>query len=196
VGCDIHYVWEVKRDGKWVEAPTQPELDRNYRLFSVLANVRNGYGFAGSDTGDRITPIAMPRGMPGDSTLEANAKEWDCDGHSHSWLTLAEMLAYDWDAPAGNGRGWLSAEQFREWDGKSSPESWSGGVSGPGVTHVGIEYMRKLIAEGRPIAPHTYTQVSWPRTARSAVGGYYDSIMSAKALGNPEDVRLVFFFDN
>lgn len=40
--------------------------ERHYQLFSVLADVRNGYGFAGVPTGEWVKPISSPRGIPQD----------------------------------------------------------------------------------------------------------------------------------
>lgn len=47
-----------------------PYAGRNYNLFAILADVHNGYGFAGCDTGDPFVPIAPPRGLPDDVTQE------------------------------------------------------------------------------------------------------------------------------
>lgn len=99
MGCDIHLrVEQRSADGTWSPVP-DPFDTRNYRLFSALAGVRNGYGFAGIDTGDPITPIAEPRGLPADvsAPVKADSDEWDIDGHTHSWLTVGELLLHDWD---------------------------------------------------------------------------------------------------
>lgn len=44
--------------------------DRNYDVFSILANVRNGYGFAGVVTSSGFEPIAPGRGLPDDLSQE------------------------------------------------------------------------------------------------------------------------------
>lgn len=70
MGCDIHFfverqnddgVWEHVGDDRvidfntdWQNAPFY--IGRNYRLFAILANVRNYHG--------GIEPIAEPRGLP------------------------------------------------------------------------------------------------------------------------------------
>ena len=56
MGCDIHMMAKVQQDnGSWKNAG---EIDgnRNYDLFAILANVRNGHGFAGIKTGGGIRP--------------------------------------------------------------------------------------------------------------------------------------------
>lgn len=62
---------------------------RNYRLFAVLAGVRN---YAD------IEPIDDPRGIPEDSCKEIvkHVKYWDNDAHSKSYFTLKELLEFDW----------------------------------------------------------------------------------------------------
>lgn len=184
MGCDIHLYAEKKIDGKWMpfdEPVEDGENDkgkkqyawrqrangRNYNLFGILANVRNGSGFAGTDTGDGFVPISEPRGLPGDlsdayklmnrSDWENAPKEspygWFGD-HSHSYLDISDMLAYDWDRYTIL-RGVVSFGEFSDWYNKNSfklqygesgtllsaPKSWSGGVSGPEIETVDMETM-------------------------------------------------------
>lgn len=73
MGCDIHSVAQVKIKGKWKTVLQDVAGDnRNYDTFAVLANVRNGYGFAGVDTGDGFIPISQPRGYPKDFKVDDN----------------------------------------------------------------------------------------------------------------------------
>src|SRR5262249_46209472 len=133
MGCDIHFYVEKQVNGAWYSADKwapnedagdegEPILalayknrfysDRNYNLFGILANVRNGSGFAGCDTGDGFVPISEPRGIPDDVSKEvkAEADRWDGDGHSHSWLTVTELMAYDWTQTT-KLRGYVSAAE-------------------------------------------------------------------------------------
>lgn len=114
MGSDIHFFVEKKSPrGSWLSADHWEIEDgqevvpyekcryhqRNYNLFAILADVRNGTGFAGKPTGNGFTPIAKPKGLPLDVSpqVKAIATHWGCDGHSHSWLTLAELQAFDWN---------------------------------------------------------------------------------------------------
>jgi hypothetical protein len=58
MGTDVHAVWQAKKDGKWVDIASKWEQKRHYFLFAWLADVRNGFGFAGVSTHDPIKPIA------------------------------------------------------------------------------------------------------------------------------------------
>lgn len=104
MGCDIHFYVERQEADRWITCDTWEQEDdalrvphkkkafysnRNYDLFAILADVRNGEGF---------NPIAPPRGVPEDCCEEYRAavERWSGDGHSHSFFTVAELMAYDW----------------------------------------------------------------------------------------------------
>lgn len=118
MGCDIHSAIEFRtKAGKWEVyggvsrgvdpdgyswiRPLEEGPGRNYDLFAVLADVRNGRGFAGHYTCDRITPIASPRGLPSDVSedFKSISDHWVPDGHSHSWVSLEELSNYGWSTP-------------------------------------------------------------------------------------------------
>lgn len=99
MGCDIHSHAERKNtSGQWEKVPNlQPFYSRSYGTFGFLADVRNYSG---------LTPIAEQRGMPEDASAEvANDYEgWSSDAHSASWLTVAELEAFDYDAQCEDRR--------------------------------------------------------------------------------------------
>jgi len=157
MGCDIHFYVETRQeDGSWKTADTwelseynEPgdplSVDykkafysgRGYDLFSILADVRNGRGFAGIKTGEGFNPISVPRGVPKDACEQYRAvvERWDCDGHSHSHLTLAELLTYDWTQQTTH-QGWVGPSDWAKWRDNGKPEGWSGAVSGGEVEHL------------------------------------------------------------
>lgn len=93
MGCDIHSHAERKTEsGKWEAVPElSPFSSRSYGTFGFLAGVRNY-----SD----LTPIAQPRGFPDDASAEVAAEYegWGSDAHTPSWLSVAELAAFDYDA--------------------------------------------------------------------------------------------------
>jgi hypothetical protein len=120
MGCDIHfyvekYVYDIDRPGngtwisidKWTlnpyysEYPDEPEWEvtlenemfseRNYFLFAILANVRN--------QDHLMIPISTTRGLPDDVSpkIKILSDYEGIDAHSHSWLTVKEIIDYDWD---------------------------------------------------------------------------------------------------
>lgn len=119
MGTDIHGVFQRydQQAGLWEDVPSEYEQQRHYQLFAVLADVRNGVGFAGVTTGEAVAPIAAPRGLPADflcdteychkatnvdtlSPLQRRYRQpedplevWLGD-HSYSWLTGDELLTW------------------------------------------------------------------------------------------------------
>ena len=236
MGCDIRAVIEFKdiSTGKWSVfggmnhdtddggdyiSPNNDLFGRNYDLFAVLANVRNGYGFAGVNTGDPIVPISDPRGVPNDASddYKTLVAQWGCDGHSHSFHTLQQILDFDWTQPKVS-RGWVDFKTYAWWalfgeTQGNSPREWCSDVEGTGI--------RKLIrAEADAIlaiAPTEYTAKNawmtkhyncvyvyceWGQPIAKSCGGtlWVDAIAPmlnlSKRHGGNENVRLVFFFDN
>lgn len=120
MGCDIHTTCERKVGARWIEVPVKPEAFdwRSYGLFGFLADVRN-YSF--------VPPIAAQRGIPDDASEAALDYIKDSDRHSCSWLSLQELLEFDYSktfedrrtmrdhngaADAGEGNGEITT--FRE----------------------------------------------------------------------------------
>lgn len=98
MGCDIHTVAEKKVGERYVAINGFEPFDwRNYFMFGFLAGVRNYSG---------ITPISNRRGVPEDASSEAagSITGWDIDGHSHSWLTVTELMSFDYDASVEDRR--------------------------------------------------------------------------------------------
>ncbi len=139
MGCDIHPYVEVRQpDGTWADK-TAPELlhNRTYGRFAFLTGgeVRNYSGVP------EVLP--KPRGYPN------GFKYQDEDGftHSASYLTLAELLAVDYDQTFVDVRDYDDNDKF--------------------VT------LRYFLGEG-----------------------WEEIITELQTLGKPEDVRIVFDFDN
>lgn len=106
MGCDIHMFAERKINGKWENIYLKETIriyeshshtknfytydSRSYALFTALAGVRNSIG---------VPVISIPKGLPEDACDEVKkeSEEYGVDGHSHSFLGLKDLLAYDWD---------------------------------------------------------------------------------------------------
>lgn len=91
MGCDIHSHAEHKVDGKWKVIPGLTPFDwRSYGMYGFLAGVRNY---------SAVPPISEPRGTPDDAAPEIREswESWDMDGHSHSWLSVAELSSFNYD---------------------------------------------------------------------------------------------------
>lgn len=239
VGCDIHFFVERRNgDGTWhtadawepdeyepnrIRVPYEKSFchDRSYSLFSILANVRNGYGFAGVDTGDGFLPIAEPRGMPNDASPEvaAEAESWDGDGHSHSYFTVAELLAFDWTQMTTR-RGVLDLAEYVQWNRwrrkyGEQPESWCGDITGRSIVVVDdgppvVARLKPLIQNMDARTPeqinaaaremgvgYTNVRCAWTVPYYMTCEHFWSrTIPRLLRLGKPEEVRAVFWFDN
>jgi hypothetical protein len=203
----VHAVWQAKKDGKWSDVPSNWEQERHYFLFSWLAGVRNGYGFAGVKTYAPVKPIAERRGLPDDFEIDgdehptvleaidprrakwiedeekANPKAWMGD-HSHSWLTADEILS----APRPEKvwrTGVTSIEIFNEWDGCSRPKEVSGGIAGPSI--------RVATSPVDVTEDSTHVQVYWLEL-EPTLDYFVDEVKRLKT--EHGEVRIVFGFDS
>ena len=220
MGCDIHlYVERQDETGRWIavdewtrDAEDDNRLSlkdwqdgfytgRNYGLFAILADVRNGQGFAGIKTGDGFNPIEPPRGLPVDCSPEVReySEQWGVDGHSHSWFTVKELMAYDW-TQVSQLCGVVDAKTFEHWDRckgfEPRPREYSGDVFGGSVRKVTNDQMRLLIKQGAN-TDNTYTRVEWAEPYHQVAGRFLsDTLPRLWRVGPADKVRIVFWFDN
>lgn len=192
MGADIHSFTEVKKYGKWLEVKeplfddygdrktTEPFGCRNYSIFSFLANVRNY---------SHCTPICEPKGLPPDSehlntpldepqkyiyyghdngTAFTRKGEIECNinYHSCSWLTLKELLDFDYEKVFLDRR----------------------------ITRTTIMPNGCIFSNGAALANEGEGRNI---TYREFLGeSFFKVIDVLKSLGSPENVRIVFWFDN
>lgn len=64
--------------------------ERDYLVYAVLANVRNNFN---------IIPISEPKGLPNDvcENIRLESENNFKGEHSHSYLSLRELLMYNWN---------------------------------------------------------------------------------------------------
>jgi len=221
MGTDIHAVWQKRNNPAedWQDIPSNWEQDRHYQLFAVLADVRNGYGFAGCPTGQPITPISPPRGLPTDfehidyehklpwSTASTEDQKWWArfderkpgdpidywmGDHSHSWLSATEMLEWFKFAPPVIKTGIISREIYNKWDNKSAPEAYCGGIHGSDVVLTTVDNL----ASGNSPRNWTHIQVQWEEHLRLTLAYFFDEVQRLVNLHHPAEIRLVFGFDS
>lgn len=199
MGCDIHAFAEVKINGKW-KINKSINIDRNYDLFSMLANVRNGYGFAGVKTGEGFIPISEPKGVPSNCSNEYIEKvsDWDGDGHSHSWLTLKEIKDFDW-GQISIKQGIISLDEYEKLEKSGEkPSSWSGGISGQNIVIVECDEADKfLLDRSKTGEKRIYVRYRWSILYSDHASRFLNNIVpELENMGDHENVRIVFFFDN
>lgn len=213
--------------------------DRNYALFGILANVR----------WLDIQPIAEARGIPKNASLEYKtvAEEEGEDGHTHSYLTVQEILAYDWTQTikttlfmslktyfdwSNYGRYYgefPKPNYYTEYDGifvENSPDKYISENQAIEILKNFEEEVKTTAAEddrhdlfsekiesfgltpetNRPDKNDTFYD-NWAYDKKIYVKTekplymlveefWKDTMPRLLSLGKPEDVRIVFFFDN
>jgi hypothetical protein len=184
MGWDIHIAAEYFQDGEWHLSDIEVPSDRNYWAFAVLADVCNGYGFAGTDRGDPVIPIDQPRDLPDDLSAElADALDAQGEGSMYlgydcfSYLTLRELLDYDLNAEIIM-RGYVSkeaAERYRQTG--ELPLSFAGWTSLP--NHEKLEW-KEPVHQAAWLVPQIIETLQ-PLCVKEGLP--------------PEHVRIVFGFD-
>lgn len=223
MGCDIHIVIEREKAGAWREVPYQtvyripgdtpikgiPEApdvftNRNYNLFAVLANVRNGRGFAGIQTGEGWPSIAEGRGLPlgFDPEKVAPHPKYPEEGprslgdHSFTWIGLEELKAFDWDGTLSWLYGVVPADVYEELASKNLRPHYSGGISGPGILTYEPDAYKTAKGAGT-LCERPYVRMGWPTSAREATGDWPGKVIPwLEELAEGCPLRLVIGFDS
>lgn len=207
MGTDIHGVFQRRNQStqKWEDIESKFKFDRHYLLFAWLADVRNGFGFAGVPTFTTIEPVAPQRGLPADFELDGDVHpcameivpEWKrrymsedeapeiwMGDHSFSWLTADEMLSHE--RPKILRTGIISVDEFKAWDGKTAPNSWSGGISGPGI--------KVADSPSEVNDSTTHVRIEWFEETADSLSYFIDEVKRLK--DEHGEVRFVFGFDS
>ena len=205
MGADIHYTFQKKNvvDERevWETIETDDSygskfhIGRHYLLFAALADVRNGFGFGGISTHEPIPYMALPKGIPDDMDIDeygdsVSDNKWYGD-HSYSYLSGDEILDYFKTPNITTRYGIISKNQYLEWDGKSSPTSWSGGVSASDIS------IYDASNEGAGVSLDddvTNVRIKWECDVNKELG-YFKSIIEHLTNEHGE-VRMVFGFDS
>ncbi len=204
MGCDIHARAETRKKGKWepvgaVFSDTynknvkseEPYSGRNYELFAFLADVRNRFG---------IVPIAENKGWPEDLSDELKkelVEYWESDGHSASWFTLKELCEADWkQIYTKSGVVPADVYEYLRSLGKT-PEVYSQGVFGLGIKILEEKEFEELPWSEKTNGTRWHVRMYWQESVADACSFFLEETMPQLAtLGEPEDVRIVFNFDN
>ena len=107
-------------------------LGRNYNLFGVLAGVR------WYNKNWDWEPIAMERGVPEDLSWQVNSKimefnpetgetELDPNHYGHTWMTLPQIDAFDWDMKITDMR-WKNPPEDEANDAIEKRKLWRAGA--------------------------------------------------------------------
>jgi hypothetical protein len=189
MGKDIEMYAEVFDGGRW--RPAEPLIENEFhdpdddRPDPELAPQSLDYWCRNRELFEILTDaIAAPRGLPGDLSPEIEAFERPRreDGlFDHGWLSLEEILAFDWDAVH---------EMTSRFDADLAPLFDD--------NPLGFPFSRW--PEGRAITEKSMMEggvaVRWQVTNAILAGpDFMDGVLSKlRSYGPPDAVRLVFWF--
>lgn len=170
MGTDIHgrlryKRWSHQKNYDYIDLP--PLFDeRDYDFFAILANVRNGYGFAGSKRYENpIKPITKDRGLPKD---EPDNYEYDSEteeesgiyygDHSFGYVTLKELKETTLHLQKVIRTGWFALKEYEEVLNGKEPTTWCSDAGGNTVQCITRQqYLNKEYDESKSI----YVQHEW-----------------------------------
>lgn len=200
---DIQHYGYLRDDAREAGKPAPLFLlkyeDRNYNLFAILGNVRNGHGFAGIATGEGYQPLTDKRGVPKDASTEYRelVAAWGVDGHSHTWMTLAELLDPAWQTKTTILYASMVLADYLTWRVTRGPVPegtpvWIEG--GQIVTIPEDDAERTIAAGGTPKATHIRVKitVTYRESAKWFMEWVERHIVSQGP--DPHRVRMVMFF--
>lgn len=152
MGTDIHARLRYKTwndEHEYVDLP--PVLCcRDYDFFAIIADVRNGYGFAGVlRYTAAANPITSDRGLLDESIDqygESTSGFWYGD-HSYTYITLQNLIDTDLHYQTVTRTGYVSLKDFLPLKREEAPENWCGDVSGQSVRKISPAEARTLKPE-------------------------------------------------
>ena len=173
--------------------------NRNYNLFSMLADVRNG--IIVGEKYFELSALSSPRGIPADASkiYKKEVKRWGIDGHSHSYFTLNELDTSYW-LELEHLYCFLFPDFYKQYLETGKIDYIITGrvdcnvISNEEMT----DYIcsKKYDPRNRDIA----TLISYDIAHYELAKDFYNNvILYLRELGNKygrDNVRLVFFFDN
>jgi len=199
MGCDIHGFIEYKktvsgktewRSGDYFKKneyfgeDDEPEFkvveafgNRNYFAFAQLCGVRS--------RGKDIEPISEPKGLPDDVTnyVKSESERWGCDGHSHSFVTLRQVIDYRKNLKPTKVTGMISEDDAKKLSYGIIPESWCQWTNQSGFV--------EKTWEDKVDALYNLESVM-----RSRAKEFLRCFNDDQILEQADNIRFVFWFDN
>lgn len=197
MGTDITLYAEINNDGQWQPIP-EPSIThwsegkvvpiepiswgRPYELFTVLAGAAT---YKVRTVHTKIHTIAEPRGFPENmNTFYQKAfddEKLDCCNFCHSWLLVQEIIDFDWD------NQFIIHEAYVE---RENTHLFNKGNNFPHDT-----FPENGILAYKQQKDRELSLVCWRESYREFVEYSEWLIEELIKLGDPQKVRVIFWFD-
>jgi hypothetical protein len=198
MGCDIHLYVEQYNGNYWKKVnkifddsyfgkTDSPYYGRNYTLFALLNDVRND---------GNVEPFNITDELPFDISNELLSmfeKEEDFY-HSPGVYTLKQIWDFNWDEEI-TLEGYVNDNEYNNFRTNKKPDSWCSWVGGSSVKI--LEHPSEIVERKEGI--FYYYLISWKQTLRDLCSDFLNSMKKVEEkLKNysPEEIRIVFWFDN
>lgn len=228
MGTDMHVMIEVKHgDEPWKPiggAPQAFAAPRNYAMFSVLADVRNGAGrhekvwqephvhehdghkvdipgwwYDPEDGGhEKLAFISEPRGVPEDASVAwlANVLMWEVKSSTvdTTWFTPQELLEGPWDQRVIRYGLISEADYITLLETGKTPQTHAAGAAGEGVRIVS----EQEYGEGIRGEHMTMVNATWVEpSVREMVAGFLEMVEEIESSKPSESkVRFMVLFES
>ena len=180
MGCDIHSFaerrnketnkWEKVEDAFTLDSYDKERMKKDKGEHPFDWRSYSLFAFlADVRNYDHCEPLAEPKGIPKDTCqyIRDEWERWEGDGHSASFFTAKELSDFDYEKTFWNRR--ISRTTYRE----------DGTVLGSNGACLAEEGEGEVVSYRNNLGEMFFTHLE-----------------ELKALGEPEDVRIVFWFDN
>lgn len=179
----VETVFGMETGERWYEPRTLYFESGRSWLFAVLAEPEQSSSPLGS--------FGPPRGLPLDVSpiLRAHSERRMAWSFRHSWLSAAELLAFDWYSRTVPVYGRARSEYVGLFEARGPFPAGVPSGAWAWESHGSPEELRTPMEPG-------WAPVSWMETRAEVVGtDFPDTVLPAlQAFGGPEDVRVVFWF--
>jgi hypothetical protein len=180
----VETVFGIETGEQWYEPKTLYFDGGRSLLFQVLADPEWCPA--------QMTSFGAPRGLPPDLSpiLKAHAARRMDGAFDHSWLSLTELMNFDWYNRNVPVYGYVRPEHAAHFDNKK------GFPVGVPSNACRWESIGEPLDEKQIPADPGWVTVSWVRSHAELVGmDFPDTILPAlQTFAAPEDVRVVFWF--
>lgn len=176
---------------------------RNYLKFAILADVRNGFARGTLRDPQALVPISTPRGIAPGISKQARARL--TGDHSETWVSLAELFAYDFSGSLVEQGIVTEFEFLRHVITGIEPSGSFSFVTGQDSKVLTEEeflilFDPRIDGSRGDRSKRYYVQHAWETPMSDAASDLADIIVYMGGLipkgGTPDDVRLVMNFDS
>lgn len=209
INVDVLGLGDAPND--WRSFDREVLCDRNYILFAILADVRNGYGFAGCETHEPIKPLRtseqsrLPNDMLFSPRCQSLSPTSDNYTYNRRWLgyhnqhviAAEEILGYDFQQRLVES-GLFDIENFIRFMGGDRDVKYSYDIWGEAI----VKHPRVDLTDGKAVVFNTkgYTHIPAKWNDDKPIIEYVkDFVADVKQIvaDNPDyDIRLVIGFDS